>query len=141
MKRIIIVLGIFLVFIGSVNSQTTTAPEDSTFILGESELYPLRIDVIKIQSHAQGYRVIYRRGETSSGEVYIPGTWFVAGGKASLIKSRGPQYPYMIVYYKADGSFSHLKLYALSNLKDSSWGILAGDPGDKFKVDTIKLQL
>jgi hypothetical protein len=105
-----------------------------------SELYPVRVDVSRVYSHSQGYRVVYRKGQASFAELYVPTTWFVSGGKAMLIRGQGPQYPYMVVYYKSDGSFSHLKLYVLSNMKDTTWGTIEGDPGDKFKIDTVKLE-
>jgi hypothetical protein len=104
-----------------------------------SELYPVRLDVVRVFSHAAGYRVLYRKGAVQFAEIYIPVEWFVPGGKAQLIRGRGPQYPYLVVYYNSDGAFSHLKLYALSNLSDPTWASLEGDPGDRFKVDTIKL--
>lgn len=140
MKQIVIILAFLVLFIGPAISQTDKGSSDSSFVYGESELYPLRLDVIKILSHSQGYKVIYRKGQNTFAEAYIPSSWFIAGGKAVLVKSRGPQYPYMVIYYKQDGSFSHVKLYALSDLKDSSWGVMDGDPGDSFKVDTIKVQ-
>jgi hypothetical protein len=104
-----------------------------------SELYPVRLDVVRVFSHAQGYRVIYRKGQAALSELYVPIGWFVAGGQAQLIRVTGPHIPYAMVYYRADGSFSHLKLYVHPNVRDQSWGEIRGDPGDAFKVDTIKL--
>jgi len=46
----------------------------------------------------------------------------------------------MVVYYRSDGSFSHVKLYVQASMSDSSWASLEGDPGDRFKVTTIKLE-
>ncbi len=105
-----------------------------------SDLYPVRVDVTKIYSHSQGLKVVYRKGGSSFAELFIPSSWFVAGGKAALIHGYGPQFPYLVVYYSSDGSFSHLKLFAMRNLKDASWGVIDGDPGDRFKVETIKLE-
>jgi hypothetical protein len=105
-----------------------------------SDLYPVRLDVIRIYGHAQGYKVVYRKGQTSFAELNVPMGWFVAGGKAQLIRAEGPQYPYLVVYYKSDGSFSHLKLYAQRSIRHSSWGEMKGDPGDAFKVDTVKIE-
>jgi len=106
----------------------------------ESEMYPVRVDVTRVFVHSQGYKVVYRKGAASFAEAFIPHGWFVPGGKALLVYGRGPQYPYMVVYYKADGSFSHVKLYVLRNMRDTTWGTIEGDPGDKFKVETIKLE-
>ncbi|HPE36371.1 MAG TPA: hypothetical protein PK625_04420 [Spirochaetales bacterium] len=105
-----------------------------------ADLYPVRVDVVRIYGHADGYKVVYRKGGTEFAEVYIPIGWFTAGGKAQLLLGRGPERPYMVVYYREDGSFSHVKLYALQNITDSSWGEMTGDPGDVFSVDSIKLE-
>ena len=147
-RKMIIIAALFVVATASV-AFAQAAPAGTTAgngldssgsILMESELYPVRVDVTRIYAHAQGYKVIYRKGATSFAEAYLPSSWFVAGGKAAMIRGYGAQYPYLVVFYKADGSFSHLKLYAMRNLKDSSWGTIEGDPGDRFKVDSIKLE-
>ncbi len=117
-----------------------TGVDKSGSIRMEAELYPHRVDVTRVYMHSQGYKVVYRKGGASFAEMYIPTSWFTPGGKAMLIAGRGPQYPYMVVYYKPDGSFSHLKLFVLGNMKDPSWGIIEGDPGDRFKVETVKLE-
>lgn len=144
MKRTILVLAAIVLASAAFAQGATAAPDTgldkSGSIRMEAELYPLRVDVTRVYMHSQGYKVVYRRGEASFAETYIPSAWFTPGGKAMLIRGRGPQYPYMVVFYKPDGSFSHLKLFVLSNMKDSTWGIIEGDPGDKFKVETIKLE-
>lgn len=114
--------------------------DTSGSIRNESDMYPVRVDVTRVYVHAQGYKVVYRKGQASFAEAFIPTAWFIPGGKAMLVQSRGPQYPYMVVFYKADGSFSHVKLYVLRNMRDSTWGSIEGDPGDKFKVETLKLE-
>jgi hypothetical protein len=106
-----------------------------------SELYPVRVDVLRVYAHASGYRVLYRKGQAQMSDVYVPVEWFVPGGKAQLIKGRGPQYPYIVVYYNSDASFSHLKLYVQSDLTHPTWAALEGTIGDRFKVDTVKLDL
>lgn len=148
MKRMmIIMMALLIAASGSVvfaqaaaGSGPGSSLDKSGSIREQSDLYPARVDVVRVYSHSQGYRVVYRKGSSDIAELYIPSAWFVPGGKAILIKSRGPQYPYMVVYYKSDGSFSHVKLFTLQNMKDPSWGTIEGDPGDHFKVDTIKLE-
>jgi hypothetical protein len=128
---------------GLVSAQTTSSSSNLDrigTIQEPSDLYPVRLDVIRIYSHAAGYRVLYRRGQAQFADLYIPAGWFVPGGQAQLIRGRGPQFPYLVVYYNSEGSFSHLKLYAQSSLADPSWATLEGNPGDRFKVDTIKLE-
>ena len=145
MNKTLIMVLIFVVLggIGLVSAQNNASTSNLDRIGAievPSELYPVRVDVVRVYSHAAGYRVLYRKGQAQFSEIYIPSEWFVPGGQAQLIRGRGPQFPYLVVYYTSEGTFSHLKLYALSNLTDSSWATLEGDPGDRFKVDTIKLE-
>lgn len=149
MKRLMLIMMVLLIATSGtvVFAQAATAgsgPDSSLDKSGsireQSDLYPVRVDVVRVYAHSQGYRVVYRKGSASVAELYIPSSWFVPGGKALLIKGHGPQYPYMVVYYKSDGSFSHVKLFTLQNMKDPSWGTIEGDPGDHFKVDTVKLE-
>jgi len=146
MKRMMILIAliamtstVFAQEAGKASSSGNGLDASSTIRMG-SELYPARVDVSRVYAHSQGYKVVYRKGQSSFAELFVPSTWFVSGGKATLIRGKGPQYPYLVVYYRPDGSFSHLKLYVLGNMKDSSWGTIEGDPGDKFKVETIKLE-
>jgi hypothetical protein len=120
------------------NDSASTLDKSGTIRM-PSELYPVRLDVTRVYSHSDGYRVLYRKGQAGFADVYVPVEWFVPGGKAQLILGRGPQFPYMVVYYTSEGDFSHLKIYALSNMTDASWATLEGDAGDRFNVDTIKL--
>ena len=105
-----------------------------------STLYPIRLDVVRVFSHTDGYKVVYRKGALDTADLYVPMTWFVPGGKAEIIKGNDTSYPYMIVYFR-DGKFDHLKMYVLSNYKDPMWGQLAQDEGKgKFDVQDVKLQ-
>src|SRR5208283_378332 len=94
----------------------------------ESAFYPVRIDVVKVFSHSDGFLVVYRKGATSVGDVYLPGRWFVSGGKAELIRGNDTSFPYMTVFYK-DGKFDHLRLYVLADEQDLTWGILSPSEG------------
>lgn len=141
MKRTVTVLALLALALAAAPVFGQAAGSgDTEDIPSQSGLYPLRIDVVQILAHSQGYRVLYRKGSSEIAVVHLPSAWFVAGGKAALIKGTGPEYPYMVVYYKEDGSVSHVKLYAKFAMTDPSWGSIKGDPGDSFKVDTIKLE-
>ncbi len=126
MKRALIVLGLVaLVAVFTLSAET-------------SSFYPLRFDVVKVYSHAEGYRVIYRKGSTGMAEFYIPAKWFVPGGKAELIRANDPSFPYVVLYYK-EGKFSHVRLYVKASMKDETWGVLEPDVGrGKFNVDELK---
>jgi hypothetical protein len=121
------------------DNDSASSLDKSGMIRMPSELYPVRLDVTRVYSHADGYRILHRKGQAGFADVFVPVEWFVPGGKAQLILGRGPQYPYLVVYYTSEGDFSHLKLYAMANMTDSTWATLEGDVGDRFKVETIKL--
>jgi hypothetical protein len=106
----------------------------------QSSFYPVRIDVLKVYSHGDGFKVLYRKGSSDVGVVYIPARWFVPGGKAELVRANDPSFPYMTIFYK-DGKFDHLRLYVLTDTKDDTWGVLSPAEGtgkfgsDDFKID------
>jgi hypothetical protein len=104
-----------------------------------SAFYPVRIDVVKVFSHGDGFKVIYRKGTADVGAVYIPARWFVPGGKAELVRASDSSFPYMTIFYK-DGKFDHLRLYVLSDQKDETWGVLSpSDGAGKFASDDFKI--
>jgi len=106
----------------------------------DSAFYPVRIDVIKVFSHGDGYKVVYRKGSADVGAVYIPSRWFVPGGKAELIRAFDPSFPYMTIFYK-DGKFDHLRLYVLPDQRDLTWGVLSPSEGvGKFSSDDLKIE-
>ncbi len=105
----------------------------------QSAFYPVRVDVVKVFSHSQGYRVLYRTGSSGIADVYLPARWFTSGGKAELVRGDDPSFPYMTVFYK-DGKFDHLRLYVIADQRDPMWGILApSDGAGKFDSEDLKL--
>jgi len=105
-----------------------------------SAFYPVRVDVLKVLTHADGYLVIYRKGSMGAAQAYIPAKWFVPGGKAELVRADDPSYPYMTVFYK-DGAFHHLRLYVRTSVGDPSWGVLpSGEGQGKFEAEELKLE-
>ena len=101
-----------------------------------SSYYPIRLDVVKIYSHADGYRLVYRQGPMGLADVYVPIVWFVPGGKAEIIFGHDAAYPYAMVFYK-DGVFDHIRIFASSERTDSSWGELDPSAG-RGKFDNTK---
>jgi len=128
MKRRLIVTCLFALLLAAVVGADT------------SEYYPVRLNVVKIYAHADGYCVVYRKGLAGTANAYLPSKWFTAGGKAEIIRGTDPSYPYMVVFFK-EGKPDHVKLYALASNTDITWGIL--DPSqakDKFNGDDIKIE-
>lgn len=104
-----------------------------------SAFYPVRIDVVKVFSHSDGFKVVYRKGSSDVSAVYLPARWFVPGGKAELVRATDPSFPYMTLFYK-DGKFDHLRLYVLADQKDDTWGVLTPAEGaGKFTADDLKI--
>ena len=141
MKRIIIaafLIAMVLAVFPAFSQESKSADPLATQIKNPSDMYPFRLDVVKVFQHSLGYRVVYRVGQTEFADAYIPIEWFKAGGKAQLIRSNDPSHPYMVVYYR-EGKFSHVRLFAKDFPKDPSWGILESGPdvASKFKVEEI----
>jgi hypothetical protein len=115
MKRATIVIALISFFLCALAADT-------------SAYYPVRVDVVKVYAHADGYQVVYRKGSFNMASLNLPARWFAPGGKAAMIYANDPSYPYMTVFYK-DGKFDHLKIYVQSNRKDTSWGTLSPSEG------------
>jgi len=113
-----------------------------------SAYYPVRLDVVKVYTHAEGYRVVYRKGYGDFADLYVPVGWFKATTdssgkllppKAELVRGEDASYPYATVYYK-DGKFDHLLLFVRSDPHDPMWGMLSPEEGaGKFKDEDPKL--
>jgi len=104
-----------------------------------SAYYPIRVDVVQVFAHSDGYRVIYRKGTSDVAEAYLPIKWFVPGGKAELVRGNDPSFPYLVAFYK-EGKFDHLRLYVKDSLKDPMWSVLPPSEGvGKFGSEDLKL--
>ncbi len=141
MKRIFvaaILIAMVLAVFPAFSQASKPADPLAAPIANPSDMYPFRLDVVKVYQHSLGYRVVYRVGQADFADAYIPIEWFKAGGKAQLIRSNDPSHPYMVVYYR-EGKFSHVRLFVKDFAKDSSWGILEPGPdvASKFKVEEI----
>jgi hypothetical protein len=44
-----------------------------------SAYYPVRVVVVKVYAHSDGFRVLYRKGSVGIAEAYIPSRWFPRG--------------------------------------------------------------
>jgi hypothetical protein len=127
MKRTAIVLALLVI------AAVGLAAETSAF-------YPVRVDVVKVYTHGEGFLVIYRKGSTEVGQCYLPAKWFVSGGKGELVRGEDSSLPYMSIFYK-DGKFDHLRLYVKADSRDTMWGVLSPQDGaGKFNFDDLKIE-
>ena len=141
MKRILIasiLIAMALAAVSAFSQEAKPADPLAAQIKSPSDMYPFRLDVVKVFQHSLGFRVVYRVGQAEFADAYIPIEWFKAGGKAELIRSNDPSHPYMVIYYR-EGKFSHVRLFVKDFPKDPSWGILESGPdvASKFKVEEI----
>jgi hypothetical protein len=141
MKRFVVAAAVIAMAVSpfaAFAQEAKPADTSSSTIKNPSDMYPFRLDVVKVYQHSLGYMVVYRVGTDQFAQAYIPIGWFKSGGKAQLIRANDPSHPYMVIYYR-QGKFDHVRLFVKDNVKDPSWGILEGgaDLADKFKVEEI----
>ncbi|MGO8694315.1 MAG: hypothetical protein ACLQMF_11675 [Rectinemataceae bacterium] len=121
----------------------------AALVADTSDYYPVRLDVVKVYTHAEGYRVVYRKGYGDFADLYIPVGWFqptadssgkLVPAKAELVRGDDPSYPYAVVYYKS-GVFDHIILFVKTNPFDPTWGMMSPSEGaGKFKDEAPKLE-
>jgi hypothetical protein len=130
MKRTAAILILFVLVLGFVSAQET-----------KTKIYVKSTSIVKIYSHALGYKVLYTKHNMSLGEFYVPFSWIKAGGKAEIVWGAEPTYPYFSIFFK-DGEFSFVRLYVQKNIIHQSWGILHStkDLRGKFDVETLDLE-
>jgi hypothetical protein len=114
-----------------------------------SAYYPVRLDVQKVYTHADGFRVLFRSGYSGVNDVYLPIKWFktttdssgkLVSAKAEIVRGNDPSFPYMVLFYK-DGKFDHLRLYVQDNVRDPMWGVLSPSEGSgKFTADDLTIK-
>ena len=117
----------------------------SLFVSGQTQkddAYYKQAPIVKIYSHAYGYKVLYRKSDLKLGEIYVPKSWFLgAAAKAEIVWGSRPSYPYFVVVW-VNGEFAHIRIYAVSNLNSPSWGVLEGgaELKDRFEIEELKLE-
>ncbi|HET7839711.1 MAG TPA: hypothetical protein VFL04_08120 [Rectinemataceae bacterium] len=136
MKRIIVVFVLLALVAAGLAADT-------------SAYYPVRLDVVKVYTHADGYRVLFMSGYAGVKDTYLPIKWFqdsrdssgqLLPPKAVLIRGGDPSFPYLVLFYK-DGKFDHLRLYVQDSLKDPMWGVMAPSEGvGKFDAQDLDIK-
>ena len=109
----------------------------------ESDLYYVRVNVVRAFMHSKGYYIIYRTSGMDLAEVFIPYTWFKPGGKrAVLVNTTDRIDPYLSLYTK-NGEFDHIKVaLPTTSPKSAVWGILRypTEYDSKFDVEKIEFK-
>lgn len=117
------------------------------FVSAEAELADLYVKtfhISKIYPHQLGYKVVYVKSNMELDTFYVPIEWFQeAGGKAEIAFGNGPAYPYCSVFYDyEEGAFDHIRIYAVKDMNDYSWGAFDNTSGmeDRFAVETLNIE-
>lgn len=110
----------------------------------DGEYFYQNMPLEKIYQYRDGYILIYRSGINSLAKAYIPMEWFDVGNKkAELIwlPQGRSSWPYLMVFYKG-GEFSHVRLYAHTNLNSGTWGRVPQNVNlDRYFEGIEKIQL
>ena len=128
-------VGAFLLFFIFLGLISLSAQEQ------ETEIFYKSFPIVKILSHSEGYKVIYRKSNMEFGNFYVPLSWFVAGGKGEIIYGSDRSYPYFSIFYKK-GKFDFIRLYVHEDVRASSWGVmkLLPETKKKFEVEEIVIE-
>jgi hypothetical protein len=105
--------------------------EGTGSVFAESPFFAKTVFIAQITSTQQGYKIVYLDDRGQPETVYLPIQWFyketgaTSDGfvKAEIIYGRGPQFPYMQIYFKK-GVFDHLLIFADADYSNPSWGVL-----------------
>ena len=131
-KKTIVALFLFLATTFALFAETT-----------ESTLFYESLQIVKIYSMQQGYRIIYRDPGGNLHDLYIPISWFGTGtSKAILLSGDDAAYPYFSAFW-LNGKFAYIKIYVKPSYNDPSWGILPPgfDASGKFPANgTLAIQ-
>ncbi len=107
----------------------------------QADVFVRSAPIMRIYTHALGYKVVYRKSDLALGEFYVPKTWFLhSGGKAELVWGNRQACPYFSMFW-VDGRFGYIRLYVLSDLSSDTWGVLTGgtELRDSFDIDDLQI--
>ena len=108
----------------------------------QKDVFVKTAQIIKIYSHAFGYKVLYRKSDLSLGEFYIPRSWFKdSAAKGELVWGSSSAYPYFSIFW-IDGVFDHIRLYLMENINSFTWGVLAGgaEMAEYFDIEELTIE-
>jgi len=106
------------------------------------DVFPVHRHIAMIYAHRLGYKVVFVRGNSDFGVVYVPMKWFgKAGGKGEIVWGNERSYPAFTAFY-IDGEFSHIRLYLKKSLSDLTWAVLRASEAERkrFDVDTLEIE-
>ncbi|MCK4541664.1 MAG: hypothetical protein KAU17_05460 [Spirochaetales bacterium] len=130
MKKII-GLALLLLFIGGM-----------ALYADESDLYVKTVQISRIYTLRDGYRIIYMKSNNTFSVTYFPIEWFrTSGGKGEIVYGRDDCFPYFSVFWE-NGTFHHIRLYVHSDPNHQSWGVMPTgfDSTGKFDVEAPVLE-
>ena len=108
----------------------------------QEDVYYRQASILKIFSHAYGYKILYRKSDLNLGEIYVPKGWFLdSAGKAEIVWGNRPSYPYFSVFW-VNGEFAHIRIYAVNNLNSPTWGVLSGgrEVRERFEIEELDVE-
>jgi hypothetical protein len=122
----IIGLALLLLFIGGM-----------ALYADESDLYVKTVQISRIYTLKDGYRIIYMKNNNTFAVTYFPIEWFrTSGGNGEIVYDRDDCFPYFSVFWE-NGTFHHIRLYVHSDPNHQSWGVMpiGFDSTGKFDVE------
>ncbi len=132
-KTLLILVGlIFLVSISSFAQSQSTSPSD---------VFVKTVPIVKVYTHALGYKVVYVKSNLEVGSIYLPLTWFgKAAGKGMIIWDQYGALSYFSIFW-VDGKFDHIVLHVPANMQNTIWGELntSEDLTSQFSIEEPKL--
>ena len=135
MKRAVLVLFAVILF-------GIALPLFAEYTVQGEDVYPVYRHIAMIYAHRLGYKIVFIRGNSEFGVVYVPLDWFgKAGGMGEIVWGDERSYPAFTAFY-VDGEFHHIRLYLKRNLSDPTWAVLRASSEEqaRFDVDTLEIE-
>lgn len=99
------------------------------------------VPIVKVYTHALGYKVVFVKSNLEMGSIYCPLTWFgKAAGKGIIVWEIPGEVSYLSIFW-LNGKFDHIVLHVPSNSDSPIWGILetSADMSSQFNIEEPKL--
>ena len=101
---------------------------------GSNSIFVTNSQIEQIDDSAFGFRIIYRGGDFTQRELYIPTNWIFRDRVVLVSYSRRKSVPYAQFYYNtSDGALRLIRLVLPDNPLDPHWSI-SSDPDIQQKL-------